>query len=269
MLDQADAQRYDDHAKNQLPRLKRTYFQKSQALEDHKRQEHAIAMQAKLLADSPTSPSGTPLREHPNAYHFVGGSTYPLSPPTSSSALPPAANPATAHFEPQAQREERKVAGRLRAGSASGQGQAKEVLNDIAQQSKKGFNAIMQKLGGDKGDREEGGFVVVGKDDADQGATGLQRRGTTARGDPTRGMGTMRGVKVKREADDAGGSLSDETSCGELTGRQGLPARRLSPGVAQAQAGQAADLGCQGKLISLCRRSELRSELGDLQRRLE
>jgi hypothetical protein len=80
------------------------------------------------------------------------------------------------------------------------------VLNDIAQQSKKGFNAIMQKLGGDKGDREEGGFVVVGRDDAEQGATGLQRRGTTARGDPTRGMGTMRGVKVKREADEAGKS---------------------------------------------------------------
>jgi len=163
-------------------------------------------MQAKLLADSPTSPSGAPLREHPNAYTFTSGTTYPLSPPTSTSALPPASNPATAQFELLAQREDRKGAtGRLRAGSASGQGQAKEVLSDIAQQSKKGFNAIMQKLGGDKGDREESGFVVVGRDDAEQGgAAGLQRKGTTARGDPTRGMGTMRGVRVKREAEDAG-----------------------------------------------------------------
>lgn len=96
---------------------------------------------------------------------------------------------------------------RHRSGSGPG---GKDVLNDFATQSKKGFNAIMQKLGGDKGEKEkEGDLVVVGGGnggglgDGDGGGGGLQRRGT-ARGDPSRGMGTMRGVKVKREADEAG-----------------------------------------------------------------
>jgi hypothetical protein len=81
------------------------------------------------------------------------------------------------------------------------------VLNDIAHQSKKGFNAIMQKLSGDKdrADKEEGGYVMVGSSSGDGEGSGLQRRGT-GRGDPTRGMGTMRGVKLKRDADDAGKS---------------------------------------------------------------
>lgn len=94
---------------------------------------------------------------------------------------------------------------RNRAGSASGtESKGKEVLNDIAVQSKKGFNAIMQRLGGDKGDKdkEDTGYVVIGSGGEGDGG-GLHRRGT-ARGDPTRGMGTMRGVKVKRDAEEAG-----------------------------------------------------------------
>lgn len=115
------------------------------------------------------------------------------------------------HFDPPApasKHDKRSSVshGRLRAGSAGGQtqAQAKDVLNDIAAQGKKGFNAIMQKFGGDKSDREEGGFVVVSRAQDDGEAGGLQRKTTSARGDPSRGMGTMRGVKVKREADDAG-----------------------------------------------------------------
>lgn len=201
---------YDEHAKNQLPRLKRNYFLKCQALEDHRRQENAIAMQAKLLADSPTSPQAgpTPLREHPNAMTMGGKDAYPLSPPSSTAPLPPASNPSQVTYDAPGEKKHGlghgHGYGRLRAGSASGQGgqQAKDVLNDFAAQSKKGFNAFMQKLGGDKGDKDDGGgFVVVTKDNAE--GEGLQRRGT-ARGDPARGMGTMRGVKVKREADEAG-----------------------------------------------------------------
>ena len=77
-------------------------------------------------------------------------------------------------------------------------------MNDIAAQSKKGFNAIMQKFGGDKNDREDAGFVVVPRSQDEVEGGGLQRKTTSARGDPSRGMGTMKGVKIKREADEAG-----------------------------------------------------------------
>lgn len=184
-------------------------------------------MQAKLLADSPTSPGTTPLKEHPNAMSVAGGPfAQVMSPPTHTAALPPSSNPALPesssftnlqhlHATSHPARESDKKHGRLRAGSASqGGDKTKEMFNDIAAQSKKGFNAIMQKLGGDKGDRdrEEGGFVVIGQPQHNDdlaittglGQSGLQRRGTTARGDPSRGMGTMKGVKIKRDADEAG-----------------------------------------------------------------
>ncbi len=179
-------------------------------------------MQAKLLAESSSSsPTSTPVRENPNVF-----ASLPISPPIANPPLPPMSNPAqpppgladtpafassqvNVPFSPSA-REEKKhgsSGGRTRAGSASvAEIKGKEVLNDIAVQSKKGFNAIMQRLGGDKGekDKEESGFVVVGSGGDGDGA-GIQRR-TTARGDPARGIGTMRGVKVKREADEAGES---------------------------------------------------------------
>ena len=176
-------------------------------------------MQAKLLADSPTSPGSSPVRELPNVF-----ANLPISPPIANPPLPPMTNPAqtplgladtsafgnsqlSLTFSPNA-REDKKLSmnsGRNRAGSASGtESKGKEVLNDIAVQSKKGFNAIMQRLGADKGDKdkEESGFVMAGGG-SDGDGSGLQRRSTT-RGDPTRGMGTMKGVKVKREAEEAG-----------------------------------------------------------------
>ena len=187
-------------------------------MQDHKRQENAIAMQAKLLADSPVSPVGTPLKEHPNAMSYSA-----LSPPTSSGPLPPASNPAQeVSFDP-ATKDQGDKKGRLRSGSATGLGnvdlKGKEMFNDLAQQSKKGFKAMIEKFGGDREHKNDEGFVVVpqGGDDTtlSTGGSGLQRRGTGARGDPTRGMGTMRGVKVKREADEAG-EVSDGfvTWCG-------------------------------------------------------
>jgi hypothetical protein len=90
------------------------------------------------------------------------------------------------------------------------------VLNDFAQQSKKGFNAIMQKLGGDKDrerDREEGGFVVVGR----EGEGDIQRRGTTNKhghglaAGRTGETGPMKSVKLKREADEAGEHFPPKT----------------------------------------------------------
>ena len=181
-----------------------------------------MAMQAKLLADPPVSPVSTPLKEHPNAISFPTNNPYgPMSPPSSSAPLPPSANPALpsaeVSFDPATKDAEKRHV-RHRAGSASGMGGAesksKEMFNDLAQQSKKGFKAMFEKLGGDKDHRErDDGFVVVppgGDDNVVSGSGGgLQRRGTGARGDPSRGMGTMRGVKFKREADEAGELAQD------------------------------------------------------------
>ncbi|WWC91300.1 uncharacterized protein L201_006243 [Kwoniella dendrophila CBS 6074] len=218
---------YDDHAKTQLPKLKKTYYLKCQALEDHKRQEHAIAMQARLLSTpSPPSPATTPLHEHPFA--IPAGPSY-TSPPTSTGPLPPMGNPALSQPEPihapfSPSKEEKRTS-RLRAGSASGGGGggSKDVFNDLAQQSKKGFSAFMQKLGGDKDkdkekdrkeDKEKDDYIIVGAsgnsgDNGDLGGhnnsnSNLQRRGTTtSQANSQKAIGAMRGVRAKREADDA------------------------------------------------------------------
>ncbi|OCF40236.1 hypothetical protein I317_05929 [Kwoniella heveanensis CBS 569] len=196
---------YEDHAKYQLPKLKKAYYQKCQALEDHKRQEHAIAMQARLLSTpSPPSPANTPLHEHPFAANASAGN--PLnpnaytSPPTATPPLPPMSNPVASQPYPAAHGQ---------AGSASGgagESKGKDVLNDIAAQSRKGFSAFMQKLGGDKDkekDRDDGGFTIGGgSGGGNDGDGGLQRRGTGA-GNNQKALGAMRGVKAKREADEA------------------------------------------------------------------
>ncbi|WVQ93286.1 hypothetical protein IAU59_000353 [Kwoniella sp. CBS 9459] len=222
---------YEDHAKYQLPKLKKTYYQKCQALEDHRRQEHAIAMQARLLSTpSPPSPANTPLHEHPFANQPAGPSNPNAftSPPMATPPLPAMSNPAAPYTASQIQgladtpafipghshapsatfsptREEKKAGNRLRAGSASGgvESKSKDVLNDIAAQSRKGFSAFMQKLGGDKDkekDRDDGGFMIPGG--GNDGDGGLQRRGTGA-GNSQKALGAMKGVKAKREADEA------------------------------------------------------------------
>nr|XP_019009767.1 uncharacterized protein I206_05327 [Kwoniella pini CBS 10737]OCF48548.1 hypothetical protein I206_05327 [Kwoniella pini CBS 10737] len=194
---------YDDHARTQLPKLKKNYNQKHQALEDHKRQENAIAMQARLLSTpSPPSPAGTPLHEHPFA--VPAGPSY-TSPPTTTGPLPAMSNPALPHSEPvHAPFSPEKKMNRLRAGSASGgESKGKDVLNDIAHQSKKGFSAFMQKLGGDRDkdrDKDKDDYIIGG----DNIESNLQRRGTgVSRTNDQKAMAAMRAVKVKREAEDA------------------------------------------------------------------
>lgn len=98
---------------------------------------------------------------------------------------------------------------RHRSGStgANEKKDPKDVFQDLAVQSKKGFNAIMQKLGGDRDkDRDSDGFVMVsGGKDEDSMGLGVQRRGTATRGQGKGGeTSALRGVRLKREADDAG-----------------------------------------------------------------
>lgn len=174
-------------------------------------------MQAKLLSQ-PTSPNQGPSDNL---------AALSISPPTSNAPLPPMANPALAQSPPPSETSPSK-SGRLRAGSASvshghQDNKTKDVFNDIAQQSKKSFNAFMQKLGGDRDkDKEEGGFVVVGgahsPDTGDGaggglgglgGSGGIQRRGTIQgvgmKGASARQMGQL---KSKRDAEEAGKSIS-------------------------------------------------------------
>ncbi|KAL7421481.1 hypothetical protein Q5752_004368 [Cryptotrichosporon argae] len=186
-----------------VPKLQKAYRQKSQALDDHRRQEHAVAMQAKLLSE--TSPSPSPSHEKP----------HPFSPPTVNPPLPPSSNPAqtspehlfpsnaSVGFSTQTTTDKKPLIGRNRAGSGSGIGiggdsKPKEVLSDIAAQGKKGFSAIMQRLGGDKAEREkEEGGAALGDE-----VPNLQRRGTGSAGS-AKVLSAQKGIKAKREADEA------------------------------------------------------------------
>lgn len=202
---------YEHHLRTEVPKLKKAYWSKCQAVEDHRRQEHAIQMQAKLLSSASTTDSGK-TQAPPEAQQFSSfyyGTQAGLSPPASNPPLAPLANPAQADASPSHDKQiafsptskgEKEKTGRLRAGSGSGgDGKTKDVFNDIANQSKKGFKELMQRLGGDKDgkdkDREESGFVVVGDE-------GLQRRGTNT-GTMGKAAGAMKGVKVKRDAEEA------------------------------------------------------------------
>ena len=120
------------------------------------------------------------------------------------------------------------TSGRARSGSASGaeKKDPKEVFQDLAVQGKKGFKDFMQRLGGDRDKGKEGekererdgdGFVLVdpklgalGKEEEGMGmgmGLGLQRKGTGSGGRGGKGggeTGALRGVRLKREADEAG-----------------------------------------------------------------
>ncbi|ADV23223.1 glucosamine 6-phosphate N-acetyltransferase [Cryptococcus gattii E566] len=182
---------YEDHAKHQLPKLKKAYFQKSQLLEDHRRQEIAIATQARLLSSpSPPSPTSTPLQEHP--FSVVTGTSYAL-PSTVTVPLPPVNNPAVSSAS--------KVLTQEATSDISGlESKSRDVLNDIAAHGKKGFSAFMQRLGGDKDrEREKDDLQIISHGVESEG---LQRRGTTGSANPKVQM-AIRGVKAKREADEA------------------------------------------------------------------
>ena len=87
----------------------------------------------------------------------------------------------------------------------------KEVFQDLAVQGKKGFNAFMQRLGGDRDrerekekDKEGDGFVMVNPNlGAMRDDDVLQRRGTAGRAKSGE-TSALRGARLKREADEAG-----------------------------------------------------------------
>lgn len=242
---------YEDYLKNDLLKKKKNYYQKCQALEvglkcridgrdrhitdlqEYKRQENAIAMQAKLLSQG-NSPMTTPL-EHPTTTSFPFQSQQQaISPPAVTPPLAPMSNPSLAQSPPESNTSmslshgsPSKSGGRLRAGSATAgtdrdrDNKTKDVFVDLAQQSKRGFNAFMQKLGGDRDkekDRDDSGFVMVGSADTD--GSGLQRRGTAqGAGMKNAAARAMGAVKTKREAEDAGMSVLLWCSLVELTGK--------------------------------------------------
>lgn len=166
--------RYKECADHTVPKLKKAYLKKCQELEEQKRQDQAIAMQAKLLADpinpgQSYSPLGTSAPDHsPSTYQ---------SPPTSTPPLPPSANPALVHIDlnedNRAESQSRK-----RAGSV-GQDKAKEVLSDLATQGKKQINAFMQRFGTEK-DRGHSGTSDDDSPPARTGPLPSHNRGTAS-----------------------------------------------------------------------------------------
>lgn len=145
-------QRYRESAEHTVPKLKKAYFKKCQELEEQKRQDHAVALQAKLLAEpmhpgQSYSPLQTPAVEH-------GHNPY-TSPPTSTPPLPPSANPALVHVDIAG---DGKTDPTSRKRSASvGQDKAKEVLNDLAVQGKKQITAFISRFGNDKDRSQQSG----------------------------------------------------------------------------------------------------------------
>ncbi|KAI5455025.1 hypothetical protein NCC49_002300 [Naganishia albida] len=144
--------RYRESAEHTVPKLKKAYFKKCQELEEQKRQDQAIALQAKLLAEpmhpgQSYSPLQTPAVEN-------GHNPY-TSPPTSTPPLPPSANPALVHVDVTG---DAKTDTTSRKRSASvGQDKAKEVLNDLAVQGKKQINAFISRFGSDKDRSQQSG----------------------------------------------------------------------------------------------------------------
>lgn len=139
------SQRYRESAEHTVPRLKKAYFKKCQELEEQKRQDQAIALQAKLLAE-PMNPgqSYSPLGSSPAENPF---NPY-TSPPTSTPPLPPSNNPALVQLD-LGEGAKTDAGSRKRSGSV-GQDKAKEVLTDLAVQGKKQISAFISRFGNDK-----------------------------------------------------------------------------------------------------------------------
>jgi hypothetical protein len=114
-------------------------------LEEQKRQDQAIALQAKLLAE-PMNPgqSYSPLGSSPAE---TPANPY-TSPPTSTPPLPPSSNPALVQLD-LSEGGRADGGSRKRSGSV-GQDKAKEVLTDLAVQGKKQISAFMSRFGNDK-----------------------------------------------------------------------------------------------------------------------
>lgn len=205
---------YEEWAFGKVPKLHDKYFNKCDSLEELKRQEHAIAMQAKLLSEAPLPPTPEtkphPYSRQDHLGHSHSGSTSSLNPPNHSgswaSGLSEAADgsPTSPHSTfPNPQQAEQRThlsannsGNRTRSGSTSGltstvDAKSKEVLSDIAAHSKRGFAAIMQRLG----DRRD--------DDTSPTHDDAPVRTPTVRRGSIRHTSAMKSVKVKREADEA------------------------------------------------------------------
>ncbi|KAL1406017.1 hypothetical protein Q8F55_007700 [Vanrija albida] len=239
---------YEDYAFSKVPKLKRSYDSKCQALVDFKKQEHAIAMQAKLLSEaSPVEPSPAGDKPHPFTYTVSGEGGAPSSPPhstsglsssqgyynlssTSQTSLSPSPSspgstlsgttlPAYAPVPESSGLQRRgtlsSFAGRARSGSGSGlnqlEGKSKEVLSDIAHHGKKGFTAIMNRFGGDRDREGKGGSDAVSEVApsivTEERVSTPSRRGHhqhhSSIGSSKGASGTLKSVKVKRDADEA------------------------------------------------------------------
>lgn len=213
-------QRYRESAEHTVPKLKKAYFKKCQELEEQKRQDQAVALQAKLLAEpmhpgQSYSPLQTPAAEH-------GHNPY-TSPPTSTPPLPPSANPALVHVDIAGDGKS-DTTSRKRSASV-GQDKAKEVLNDLAVQGKKQITAFISRFGNDKDRAQQSG--AASEDDSPpiksaplpthnrgnpmsasiSSLAGLNTREGLAFGRENTGRdkaGALKTAKLRREVDEAG-----------------------------------------------------------------
>lgn len=226
---------YNDQAEYKLPRLKKAYLKKCQEVEDQKRQDTAIALQAKLLAD-PIKPSQniSPLSDEYSAQAALptlgAGLGTGQGPPIVTPPAAPSSNPAMTgnpiDILPSSQHLATLSAGdirdpgRKRSGSnaAQAQAQAKEVFNDIATQSKKQLNAFISRLGGDKDkDRsekqDETSAINAGQSFSHGHSRSISEKPVAARdvhmppGGGLSGQGkppsALKGVKLRREMEEA------------------------------------------------------------------
>lgn len=207
---------YEEWAFGKVPKLHDKYFSKCNSLEEMKRQEQAIALQAKLLSEAPLPPTPE-TKPHPYSKerpgHSHSGSASSLVPPSQTASWPSGlsdaaesspTSPSSALQSPQLPTEPRTLqvtttisGNRARSGSNSGltavDTKSKEVLSDIAAHSKRGFAAIMQRLG----DRRDDDASPPHEEQLTPQRTPTVRRGSV------RHTNAMKSVKVKREADEA------------------------------------------------------------------
>lgn len=232
---------YEEYAFTKVPKMQRSYNNKTQAVEDYKKQQHAIEMQAKLLAEQmPKEPPE--VKPHPYSAHGHSPSTSSINNATGSwasglsemgSGTPPSTATAPApgmHVQqiqqaqqptspgPDARAFEHRIAesrldnrnlghglsgglsGRARSGSGSYaatmqavDAKSKEVFSDIAAHSKKGFAAIMQRLGGER----------EGEIPPSVAAPELPGASSVKRGSVRHNNGVVKGAKTKRDAEEA------------------------------------------------------------------
>lgn len=236
---------YEEYAHLKVPKMQRSYRAKTQAVEDFRKQQHAIEMQAKLLAEQ--VPKDLPeTKPHPYSSHGHSPSTSSINNATGSwgsglselgSGTPPgnpqspqsAQHPHLPHPQPPYPQQQsaisspsdvrpferttdgrtlghglsNSISGRARSGSGSYaatmqavDAKSKEVFSDLAAHSKKGFAAIMQRLGGER--EGELAPMAVAPESTLGGATSSVRRGSVRHNN-----GAVKSAKIKRDAEEA------------------------------------------------------------------